>query len=56
MIFAENKNGVLMTDKVTYKIPFGFIGSIAQHLFVRRQLKGIFEYRVKALDEMFGKG
>ena len=54
--FAENKNGVLMTDKVTYKIPFGFIGSIAQHLFVRRQLKGIFEYRVKALDEMFGKG
>ena len=54
--FAENRNGVLMTDKVTYKIPFGFLGTIAQHLFVKRQLKGIFEYRVKVLDEMFGKG
>ncbi|MEQ8626431.1 SRPBCC family protein [Ekhidna sp.] len=54
--FAENRNGVLMTDKVTYKIPFGFLGTIAQHMFVKRQLKGIFEYRVKVLDEMFGKG
>ncbi|WP_424962589.1 SRPBCC family protein [Ekhidna sp.] len=54
--FDENKNGVLMTDKVTYKIPFGFLGAIAQALFVRKQLKGIFEYRVKVLELMFGKG
>ncbi|WP_370088248.1 hypothetical protein [Ekhidna sp.] len=54
--FEENDQGVLMTDKVSYKIPFGFLGSIAQILFVKKQLKGIFEYRVKVLDEMFQKG
>lgn len=54
--FVENDKGVLMTDKVSYKIPFGFLGSIAQSLFIKKQLKGIFEYRVKVLDEMFKKG
>jgi len=54
--FEENEKGVMMTDKVSYKIPFGFLGHIAQFLFVKRQLKGIFEYRVKVLEEMFGKG
>ncbi len=53
--FAENEKGVLMTDRVSYKIPFGFLGGIAQSLFVRRQLKGIFNYRVKALKDMFGE-
>ena len=53
--FEETEGGVLMTDKVSYKIPFGFLGHIAQALFVKKQLKGIFEYRVKVLDEKFGK-
>lgn len=53
--FVENEKGVLMTDKVSYKIPFGFLGHIAQWLFVRRQLRGIFEYRIKVLEEKFGK-
>ena len=51
--FEENEKGIMMTDKVSYKIPFGFLGHIAQALFVKKQLKGIFEYRVKALEEMF---
>ena len=50
-----NEKGIMMTDKVSYKIPFGFLGSIAQALFVKKQLKGIFEYRVNVLEEKFGK-
>lgn len=53
--FEEEPDGILMTDKVSYKIPFGFLGQIAQSLFIKKQLKGIFEYRVKVLDETFGK-
>ncbi|MEM7297136.1 MAG: SRPBCC family protein [Bacteroidota bacterium] len=52
--FEEGEEGVLMTDRVSYKIPFGFLGHIAQRLFVKRQLKTIFEYRVKSLEERFG--
>ncbi len=53
--FEEKDGGIFMTDKVTYKIPFGFLGYLAQSLFVKKQLKTIFEYRVKALEELFGK-
>lgn len=53
--FLENEYGVLMTDKVSYKIPFGIFGHLAHRLFVNRQLKGIFEFREKALEELFGK-
>lgn len=53
--FKENKDGILMTDKVSYKISFGFLGHIAQQLLVKKQLIQIFEYRMKTLEEMFGK-
>lgn len=47
--------GVLMTDVVTYKPPLGFLGAIANTLFIKRQLKQIFEYRTVALENRFGK-
>ncbi len=53
--FEKTGNGTLMTDKVSYKIPFGFLGHIAQSVFVKKQLKGVFEHRVKILEEIFGK-
>lgn len=53
--FEEKENGILMTDRVSYKIPFGFLGHIAQKLFVKKQLKTIFEYRVRSLTERFGE-
>lgn len=46
-------NGVLMTDMVTYQPPMGFLGSIANTLFIKRQLNGIFEYRRKTLNRLF---
>ena len=45
--------GVLMTDIVSYKPPFGFLGRIANALFIRRQLEEIFAYREKALKKRF---
>lgn len=53
-IFQNTDEGVLMTDIVSYQPPLGFIGAIANKLFIARQLKGIFSYRHKALDKRFG--
>lgn len=51
----EIKNGVLMEDIVHYKLPLGFLGKIANSLFVVRQLEEIFEFRNKKLIELFGE-
>lgn len=51
----EADGGVLMTDIVHYALPFGFIGEWAHRLFVRKQLKSIFEYRKARLDILFPK-
>ncbi|MDG1040630.1 MAG: SRPBCC family protein [Polaribacter sp.] len=52
--FEALPNGnTLMSDKISYKIPFGFLGSIAQTLFVKKQLKEIFSYRKQVLDSIF---
>lgn len=53
--FKAIDGGVEMQDIVNYKIPFGFLGDIANSIFVRKQLKGIFDYRFNKLEQMFGK-
>jgi len=53
--FEIINGGVEMTDIVHYKIPFWFIGDIANALMVRNKLKQIFEYRFKVIEEKFGK-
>jgi ligand-binding SRPBCC domain-containing protein len=53
--FETLRDGVLMTDRVSYKLPFGIFGRLAHTLFVRKQLKQIFEYREECLDNIFGK-
>ena len=49
------EGGVLMTDIVSYKPPLGFLGSIANSLLIKKQLKEIFDFREKALVEIFGE-
>lgn len=49
------EGGVLMNDIVTYKPPFGIIGTIANGLFIRKKIDEIFNYRTKALIEIFGE-
>jgi ligand-binding SRPBCC domain-containing protein len=52
--FEELENGkTLIKDKISYKIPFGFLGHIAQVLFVKKQLQSIFEFRFKSLEKIF---
>ncbi|WP_462281321.1 SRPBCC family protein [Salinivirga cyanobacteriivorans] len=50
---APHENGILMTDKISYKLPFGFLGKIAHPLIVKKQLTKIFQYREQVLNEMF---
>ena len=52
--FREIDGGVEMQDRIHYKIPFGFLGRIANSLFVRKQVTGIFDYRHKKLEALFG--
>lgn len=47
--------GVLMTDIVSYKPPFGFLGSIANEIMIKHKLKEIFDFRTKAVEKLFGK-
>jgi ligand-binding SRPBCC domain-containing protein len=49
------EGGVLMTDIVSYKPPFGFLGSIANSILIKKQLQNIFDYRKKAIVKMFGE-
>ena len=49
--FKEVEGGVEMTDIVTYGIPLGVLGQIANRIFVRKQLIEIFNYRSKAVEE-----
>jgi ligand-binding SRPBCC domain-containing protein len=51
--FKAVENGVEMEDIVDYKLPLGFLGSIAHTLFVKNKLKQIFDYREKKLTELF---
>ena len=51
--FRELDGGVEMTDIVSYIIPFGMIGRIIHPFLVKPKLKEIFEYRFKAVDELF---
>jgi ligand-binding SRPBCC domain-containing protein len=53
--FKTIEAGVEMTDIVHYKLPLGFLGSIANSLFVEKQLKGIFEFRFQKTEALFGK-
>ena len=52
--FTIIEGGVEMTDIVHYKIPYWFIGNIANSLLVRKQLQKIFAFRFKVIQDKFG--
>ena len=52
--FETLPNGkTLIKDKISYKIPFGILGHLAQIIFIKKQLKGIFEHRFITLEKLF---
>ena len=53
--FREVSGGVEMTDIVHYKVPYLFLGDIANTVVVRNQLKKIFDFRFKTIEDKFGK-
>jgi ligand-binding SRPBCC domain-containing protein len=53
--FIEEVNdGVMMRDIVSYAPPLGFLGQIANAVFIKRQLQQIFDYRFQAVVREFG--
>ncbi len=52
--FRAVPGGTEVLDHVDYELPFGPLGKLAHALFVRRQLKTIFDYRERTMTELFG--
>lgn len=50
---TEVAAGVRFMDQVTYIMPFGPIGEIARAIYVKSQLKRIFDYRREAMKQHF---
>lgn len=53
--FKAIEGGVEMTDLVHYQLPLGWLGDIAHLLFVRGQLREIFDFRKTVLEKRFGR-
>ncbi len=53
-IFEPIEGGVLMTDILHYKVPFGIVGNLVNALVVRNKVNSIFEYRTQMLQNKFG--
>jgi len=51
--FKEVEGGVEMLDILTYHVPFGFLGNLADLLFVKNKVKQIFSFREKRILELF---
>lgn len=51
--FEERPGGTLMRDRVEYELPFGPVGRRAHQVLVRRQLEAIFDFRRRAIEEIF---
>lgn len=53
--FREIPGGVEMTDLLHYAIGYGLIGRLGNAVLIGKQINKIFNYRVKAVEELFGK-
>lgn len=55
--FEALAKGTRVTDTIHYRLPLGFLGRLAQRLFVRRDVEEIFNYRQQVIQNIFqGKG
>ncbi len=52
--FEARDGGTLMTDILHYQVPYGPIGSLADALFVGRQVDKIFAFRERVIAQRFG--
>ncbi len=54
-IFQEKNQRTILTDRITYSLPFGKLGSIFNAIFMRNIQRLIFGYRHKKTKEYFQK-
>lgn len=52
-LFKQTNQGVEMNDIVHYKLPLGIMGKIGNELFIKKQLKEVFNYRNNAVNNYF---
>lgn len=52
--FKEENGGVLMADKVSYKLPMGALGRTVAQKQISKKVVEIFQFRKKYLEERFG--
>ena len=53
-LFRAVPDGVEITDRVEYTLPFGPLGRVVHRLLVRSQLEEIFDYRRDVIRQLFG--
>ncbi len=53
--FKAIEGGVEMSDIIHYKNPLWVLGDMANVLFIKKQLRDIFDFRYKKVEELFGK-
>ncbi len=51
--FSENGSQTIMTDKVSYALPFSILGNISHSIFVRKKIESIFDHREKVIADLF---
>ncbi len=51
--FHEVVGGTLMTDEVKYQVPLGWLGESTALPLVRSEVRKIFQYRRKVIDQIF---
>ncbi|WP_199118030.1 SRPBCC family protein [Pedobacter sp. ASV28] len=51
--FEEKEGLTVMKDKITYAVPMGWLGQLANTLLVRRKLEQIFDYRSQKILKLF---
>jgi ligand-binding SRPBCC domain-containing protein len=57
-VTAELREGIpgsSVSDRVTYALPFGFLGDIANALAIHRQMKSTFAYRQSQLSQLLAR-
>lgn len=53
--FQQVSTGTKMTDRVTYVIPFGFLGDLSNAFWIEKRLGQIFDFRRHKIVELFGE-
>ncbi len=49
----KSEDGVIMQDKVSYKLPMGIVGGVLGSALINKQLRNIFTHRFQVLEQMF---